>query len=489
MYFKKNKAKLPDPSVEFQRKYPHPHYRIPIVNRPDMTRRAFFGLTAGITGSFLLPRASAASVVIKNSGKTTQGTAKNVIFVHLLGAMSHVDTFDLKVINGTTPASFNPTTVNGVSWPMGLMPKIGSHLGDVALVRSVTAHALVHSLAQTWTQIGRSPVQALGDVAPNVGSIISLEMDARGDRKPGQVFPTFIGLNAGAASTQGYLDAKYAPFQVVPQNNRSGVPNTTNAAGQATFNSMYTRLGQYDGALRAQAPYGDDLSAMNYMYTQARGMMYDPLVDTTFTAAPADGIRYGNGTAQTSFGNACLLAKQILQADQGTRFIQIDTGGWDNHQDIYANPNNLTLRATDLDNGLGALIDDLKAIGKLDQTLIIVMGEFGRTPGVLTAAGGRDHYSIQSVMLAGGGVKGGKVIGSTNATGDKPGGTIDTFGWSGSGSGPRTVWVEDIEATIYTAMGIDWTTIRYDDPFGRGYEYVPFAKDGQYGPINELFSS
>jgi hypothetical protein len=486
MYFVTNKAKLPDPSVEFQRKYPHPHYRIPMVNRPDMTRRAFFGLTAGLTGSFLLPRASA-STIVKNSGKPTKGTAKNVIFVHLLGAMSHVDTLDLKVINGTTPASFNPTMVNGVNWPMGLLPKIGSHLGDIGIVRSVTAHALVHSLAQTWTQIGRSPVQALGDVAPNVGSIIALEMDTRGDRKPGQVFPTFVGLNAGAASTQGYLDAKYAPFQVVPRNNASGVPNTTNSAGTATFNAMYTRLGQYDGVMRSQSPYGDELSAMDYMYKQARDLMYNPLVDSTFTAGSTDGIRYGNGTAQTSFGNACLLAKQILQADQGTRFIQIDTGGWDHHQNIY-DANNLPLRATDLDNGLGALIDDLKAIGKFDETLIVVMGEFGRTPGVVTAAGGRDHYSIQSVMLAGGGIKGGTVVGATNDTGDKPGGTISDFGWSGSGLGPRTAWVEDIEATIYTAMGIDWTTIRYDDPFGRGYEYVPFAKDGTYGPINELFS-
>jgi hypothetical protein len=481
MYFVKNKAKLPDPSVEFQRKYPHPHYRIPMVGRPDLSRRTFFGLAAGLTGSFLAPRASASNVVV-NSGKATKGTAKNVIFVHLLGAMSHVDTFDLKEINGTTPTTFSPTNVNGTAWPVGLMPRVGSHLGDLALVRSVTAHALVHSLAQTWTQIGRSPVQALGDVAPNIGSLIALEMDARGDRKPGQILPTFIGLNAGAASTQGYLNAKYAPFQVTPRNNASGVTNTANNQGTAVFNAMYTRLNQYDGAMRTQAPYGDALAGMDYMYKQARDLMYNPLVDTTFTAATADGIRYGNGTAQTSFGNACLLAKQIIQADQGTRFIQIDFGGWDHHGDIYA-ANNLPLRATDLDNGLGALMDDLKATGKLDQTLIIVMGEFGRTPGVLTAANGRDHYSVQSVLMAGGGVKGGKVIGSTNATGA----TIADFGWSGSGSGPRTVWMEDIEATLYSAMGIDWTTVRYDDPFERGYEYVPFAKDGQYGPINELF--
>ncbi len=133
-----------------------------------------------------------------------------------------------------------------------------------------------------------------------------------------------------------------------------------------------------------------------------------------------------------------MRAKQILAADQGTRFIQIDFGGWDHHQDIYA-ANNLPARATDLDNGLGALLSDMKASGRLSETLVIVMGEFGRTPGISTA-NGRDHYTVQSVLMAGGGVKGGKVIGGTNATGANLGGTIVDFGWAGSGTaGPRVV--------------------------------------------------
>ena len=110
--------------------------------------------------------------------------------------------------------------------------------------------------------------------------------------------------------------------------------------------------------------------------------------------------------------------------------------------------------------------------------------------GPVTAAGGRDHFLIQSAMFAGGGVKGGKAIGATNTTGTAPypGGIITDFGWAGSGStGPRVIRPEDIESTLYSAMGIDWTTVRYDDPFGRGFEYVPFAKIGTYGPINELF--
>jgi len=89
------------------------------------------------------------------------------------------------------------------------------------------------------------------------------------------------------------------------------------------------------------------------------------------------------------------------------------------------------------------------------------------------------------VAFAGAGVKGGKVIGATSADGSK---TTD-YGWNGSGTtGPRWVYPEDVEATIYSAMGIDWLKVRMDDPFHRGFEYVPFASAGTYGPINELWT-
>jgi hypothetical protein len=479
MNFITKKKQQRDSSVEFGCSFPH--RRRSFADRPDLSRRAFFQLAgAGITGSYLLPRLAASTAPVVNSGMKTQNSAKNVIFIHLLGAMSHVDTLDLKVTNGVTPTSFNPTLVNGVNWPMGLLPKMGAHLDSLGLVRAMTSHALVHSLAQTWAQVGRSPAAALGDIAPNVGSIVALEKEK--DRTPGQVFPAFVALNAGAAARQGYLPASYAPFQVTPAVGRASIGNTTNASGQATFNNMYARLGQYDGAMRAAAPYGTPLKDMDTMYGQARGLMYNPTVDSAFTVSAADSLRYGNGTAATGFGNALIVAKQILAANQGTRFVQIDFGSWDHHQNIYA-ANVLPAMALQLDNGLGALLDDLKASGQFNDTLIVMMGEFGRTP-ALSAAAGRDHYAIQSAMFAGGGVRG-KTIGSTNATGS----AIAEFGWSGSGTtGPRTVWAEDIEATLYSAIGIDWTTIRYDDPFGRGYEYVPFAKDGQYGPIKELFT-
>ena len=138
------------------------------------------------------------------------------------------------------------------------------------------------------------------------------------------------------------------------------------------------------------------------------------------------------------------------------------------------------------DPGFGALLTDLSIMpgvdaGKtmLDETMLVVLGEFGRTVGGLTDRGGRDHLPRMSIALAGGGVRGGTVIGQTDATGLM----ASEYGWRAN----RDVRPEDLTATIYSALGIDYTTVRYDDPLGRGFEYVPLAKDEVYIPVNELF--
>src|SRR5437763_9049447 len=115
----------------------------------------------------------------------------------------------------------------------------------------------------------------------------------------------------------------------------------------------------------------------------------------------------------------------------------------------------------------------------LDETMIVVLGEFGRTVGGLTGAGGRDHLTRMCIALAGGGVRGGTIIGKTDPTGA----TVAEYGWSAN----RDVRPEDLTSTIYSALGIDCTTVRRDDPLGRGFEYVPLAKDGTYSPSMSCF--
>jgi hypothetical protein len=448
----------------------HPYQGKTFFNRPHWTRRGFMQLAGGVTASFLSQRYAKAAVTT-NSGMQTKNTAKNVVFILLAGAPSHTDTFDLKVVPGVTPTSFNPTTVNGVMWPAGLMPKLGAMTDKFALVRSMQAHALVHSLAQTWTQIGRNPAAALGNIAPNIGSVVAIEKDS--ERLPSQVFPTFVALNSPGGVTQGYFPASYAPFKVTPAT--GGIANTTNPDGQTRFNTRFSLMHSLDDSLRIDSPYGQPMSDYNDFYTQAQQMMYDSTVTQAFSYTAADSQRYGN----TSTGNACLVAAQVLKANQGTRFIQITSNdGWDMHVNIYQQAN-LPTKGPLLDNAVSALLSDLDSAGLLSTTLVVMVGEFGRTVGPLTSAAGRDHLLQQFAFFAGGGTKGGTVIGQTNSSGSD----VANYGWSQQ----RYVYPEDIEATIYSAAGIDWTTVRHDDPLGRGFSYVPTTDPVVYYPINELW--
>ena len=460
---------------KFVNQNPHPH--LAYFNRPHLSRRRFFSVAgAGLAGSYLANRDLKACTVQTSFPVTPKNTAKNVIFVLLTGAPSHTDTFDLKVLNGTTPSTMAPTLINGVNWPVGLMPKMGQQLGKMALIRSVQSWALVHSLSQTWTQIGRNPAGALGNIAPNMGTIVAIEKESQ--RQPGQIFPTFLALNSPSGVGSGYLPANFAPFRVIPAT--TGLPNTTNSLGQTQFNAMYSRLHQLDDSLRENSPLGIPVQDYDAFYTSAQQLMYNGPVSTAFSFTAADSLRYGN----SRFGNACLVSKQVLQANQGTRFIQITLGNWDMHQDIYGaqNPrgNNLFTLCPQLDDGISSLVSDLDQAGLLNQTLIVMAGEFGRTVGPVTTAGGRDHFNQQSIVMIGGGIKGGKVIGVTNATGSD---TTD-YGWSRK----RYVRPEDVEATIYSALGINWTIQRCDDPLRRGFEYVPFSDSDIYGPIDELWA-
>jgi hypothetical protein len=470
-----------NPQEKFNRflaRNPHPH--VPFFNRPHISRRRFFEvLGAGVTGSYLVqrPASAANSGVVPALAETPKNTADNVIFILLAGAPSHVDTFDFKMTPGVTPSAAAPETINGILWPTGILPNLANNIQDFAIIRSMSSHALVHSLGQTWTQIGRNPAAALGNIAPNIGSIVAIEKTPQ--RPAGKVFPTFIALNSSGASGSGYLSSSYAPFKVIPST--GGLPDTSNVDGQARVDQRWSLLHSEDDVLRVASPLGKPVEDMDAFYTAAKGMMYNTAVNQAFSYTAADSARYGNN----SFGNACLVAKQILAADQGTRYIEITLGGWDMHQNIYgangnitAGTNIFTLGKT-LDAGLSALINDLKSAGLFDRTMIVMAGEFGRTVGPVTPAGGRDHYLQQFAFFAGGGVKGGQVIGSTDALGSV---TVDP-GWSRQ----RNVYIEDIEATIYSALGINWTNIRYDDPFGRGFEYVPNASTDTYGPVNELW--
>ena len=438
---------------------------------PHFNRRTFFKhMSSAVGGYFLMP--SRPMETVAKAAVTPINRAKNVIFIMMGGGPSHIDTFDLKE-GPWLPSSYEPTNYGEVRWPRGLFPKIAEQMDSVALVRSIKPWAAVHELASTWLQMGRNPVNSLSRIAPHIGSVVSLEFATRGGDK---TLPPFFNLNANGGVGNGYLSPAYAPFYFNPGGNPP--PGTTHPDGQATFDRRFALLNDLDSEMRGKGALGAKGDEMGAFNSSARQLMYRTEIDNLFRFSADERTRYGN----TGFGNALIVAKNLLASDRGTRFVQVNVGGWDNHANIYTgplNPANANSVGRQFDTALGTLLADMKASGLLEQTLVVAMGEFGRTIGMPNTTVGRDHFLQQAALVAGAGIKGSRAIGSTDANGR------DTLnpGWSRE----RSIRAEDLEATIYSALGIDWTTIRRDDPLGRGFEYVPFSEQDLYGPIHELW--
>jgi len=219
-------------------------------------------------------------------------------------------------------------------------------------------------------------------------------------------------------------------------------------------------------------------------YEGAVSLMSDARGIKVFQIDAADRERYG----KNSIGDACMLARNLVEADAGTHFVYLEQSGWDHHKDIYSKTNHYQ-RSMELDSALSSLLEDLatrkRADGRtlLEETMVVCLGEFGRTPGDITYLNGRDHYQFAYTgLFAGGGVQGGQIIGKTDEIGAK---VVDS-GWSV----PRSIYMEDIATTIYSAMGIDWTKKIEGTPSGRTFYYLePFAAKAMIGnrEISPLF--
>jgi len=447
---------------------------------PGFSRRRFLQIAGtGLVASYFADVVNPSLLfgATSSAGVSLHGTAKQCIFIFLAGAPSQVDLWDLKE-GAWTPSNFAPSSYGDVRWPQGLLPNTAMHLDRLAIVRCGAAWVAVHSLGQGWAQVYRNPAGLSGQIAPHIGAVVALESQL--SRTPADVLPGFVAVNAGSIPGSGYLPAKYAPFSILPF--AEGLATLEHPAGASRFGRRWDLLHKLDA--NRQGDFGKPAADMNDYSDQAKLLMDTPGINDVFRFNDADHARYGAST----FGDSLLVARKLIDARKGVRFVQVTFDGWDHHSSIYdaSAPTSLYSQSAAFDPAFGALLGDLASMpgsvgGKtlLDETLVAVVSEFGRSVGPLTAAQGRDHGLRFSTIFAGGGVRGGRILGKTNAAGDQ----VVDYQWSGQ----RDVKPEDVACTIYSAMGIDYTTVRNDDPFGSGFAYVPFANQGVYRPVDDLF--
>jgi hypothetical protein len=439
-----------------------------------ISRREALKRVAGWGALAALARTGEARVL--SSDVSPRNTARACIFVYMNGGPSHVDTFDVK------DGAWNPPGIDiqdhgRIALSQTLFPKLSGLTQDICILRSVKSWEAAHERGAFYMQTAHSPNPAFAAETPHLGAVVSLEKQGPGS------MPPFLSLNENVLAVQGsaFLGGRVAPaaFPVEAAGLASVEPNFYGTESRERFEQRYALLDRLDKPFRDAT---QDRTMLNHIefYQMAKRMTFDDSIASVFRFSAADEQRYG----ATDFGRAAIVARNAIRANNGTVFTALNNGYWDLHSRMWDRrylPHNMYTLCAELDTSIGTLVEDLKASGDFNRTLIVMMGEFGRTPGFLNVLGGRDHHrDAMSVVMMGGGIRGGQVIGATDATGEK---VIDP-GWSRQ----RPIFTEDIAATVYSALGIDWTKSIDHTPSGRVFEYVPGGLQGRYVPIDEVFA-
>jgi hypothetical protein len=351
----------------------------------------------------------------------------------------------------------------------------------LAFVRSIEAWESAHARAQYYLQVGHSFSPARRKEMPSIGAVIAYEMQTR--RRQSDFLPPFVAMNFGNSQAglvrEGCLESKYGPL---PFDTQQGNEFVIPAAEKAAFDRRWQLLQRLNASAKpgVQAPIYSEFGGYEH---SAFDMMVSPKISEALALPHDDRERYGG----SPLGDACILARNLVKSDAGTRFMMISHNGWDLHAGMYdpKNKGNHYGLCRELDNAFAALVGDLSknraADGRtlLDKTFIVAMGEFGRTGGELTVNKGRDHNRFASTALfAGAGVKGGQILGATDPNGEK----VVESGWGEK----RSIYTEDVIATIYSQLGIDWNKKITNTPSGRDFEYLEAASGTEFVGFKEI---
>ena len=363
-----------------------------------MNRRHFMSHMAG--AGALLGSSMSLGHSLRVHADTLKKNNKSCILLWMGGGPSSMDIWDLKP--GTNNGGpFKTISTTGDMQICEFMPLMAKQMHHMSIVRSMSTREADHNRGRYYMHTGYVP-DANVDY-PSYGAVMSHELMAQ---RPNLEIPPFVSVG-GASEGPGFLGMAWAPF---------------NVSSTGRIRNMESKL---DGDRLAQRRYA--LEAIeNSFIAQKRGTVLEDhrkVLGKTFdllTSAQMEAFnvekepetekeKYG----KNGFGQGCLLARRLVEA--GVPFVEIDLGGWDNHQRIFQTLQNDKLPT--LDKAMGALVADLKQRGLLENTAIVWMGEFSRTPRI-NAEAGRDHWAkAWSVVVGGAGIKGGKAVGATNEEG------------------------------------------------------------------------
>jgi len=367
-----------------------------VVSRRSFLRRVTVGAAAGLG---ILGWKDAVALHADELRK--KGMACILLFMR--GGPSQFETFDPKPgrANGG-PTKAIASAVNGIEiaehWP-----QTAKAMKDIALVRSMTNREGEHQRAAYQLHTGYVPLASIKH--PSLGAIVASEI-----APPEFDLPHFVSVGNRVTSLgSGFLGMQYAPFIV---QNPLQMPASVGLPGGINDHRFARRLDllkdlEKEFADAGGAPRVDEHQAV---YASASQMVLSPRLKAFDVAQEKDAVRDRYG--RTPFGQGCLLARRLVET--GVTFVEVESNGWDTHQDNFTRVKSL---ADGVDPALAALVGDLKERGMLERTLVIWTGEFGRTPKINPNTG-RDHFPRAfNVALAGGGIKGGQVIGRTGDEG------------------------------------------------------------------------
>jgi len=428
-------------------------------DRFDPQRRSFMAQAArsllGVSCAGLL-EGGRLHALATAAESTPAGAAKaqSVIYLYMNGAMSHLDTFDPKPgssSQGETQAG--KTKVPGMSIS-DKFERLSQLTDKLAIVRSLTTTTGAHEQGKYIMHTSFKQINSIRH--PALGAWASHILPKKNANLPPNVL---VGSAAGHPGA-GFLPANIAPVPV--SNPNVGLENTESPS-YLTDNQFRKRMAlarDFDEAFKRRYE-SREVQAYDETYREAVKLMASSELKVFDIKEEKEDVRARYG--ENNLGQGCLLARRLVQ--KGVRFIEVEFGSWDHHQDIF---NRVTDMVGKLDTALSALISDLASSGLLNQTLIVLATEFGRTPTINENAGRDHHPGVFSGLLCGAGVRGGAIYGKSDAKGASP--------------DEDAVGVEDFNATIASAMGLPLDK-EFFAPNGR-----PFRICNEGEPIRKLLA-